>query len=152
MARVSLLDGLVLIGSCDKIVPVLLMAAARVDIPAIILTGGYHPPFCYPDQDLAADERRYFRGPAKVFECEEEAIHGILNQEIAPGECIIIRNEGPKGGPGMREMSFPGHLLQISGLGQTCALVTDDRFSGTNYDLLIKAGRSLIIQYLLLNY
>ncbi|MBW2622972.1 MAG: dihydroxy-acid dehydratase [Deltaproteobacteria bacterium] len=103
----------------------------------VVLKGNLSPEGAIAKKSAIADELKYFRGPAKVFECEEEAIHGILNQQVAPGDCVIIRNEGPKGGPGMREMSFSGHILQISGLGKTCAMVTDGRFSGTNYGLLI---------------
>ncbi len=103
----------------------------------VVLKGNLSPDGAIAKKSAIADEMKYFRGPAKVFEYEEEAIHGMLNQQVAPGECVIIRNEGPKGGPGMREMSFSGHVMQISGLGQTCALVTDGRFSGTNYGLLI---------------
>ena len=103
----------------------------------VVLKGNLSPGGAIAKKSAIPEERRYFRGPARVFEYEEEAIHGILNQKILPGECVIIRNEGPKGGPGMREMSSVGHMMQISGLGQTCALVTDGRFSGTNYGLLV---------------
>jgi len=78
-----------------------------------------------------------FSGPARVFECEENAIFDMLNQVVKPGECVVIRYEGPKGGPGMREMAIPAHLLQLLGRGESNALITDGRFSGTNYGLCV---------------
>jgi len=103
----------------------------------VVLKGNLSPDGSIAKKSAIADELKYFRGPANIFEYEEDAIHGILNQRVASGDCVIIRNEGPKGGPGMREMSVSGHILQISGLGKNCAMVTDGRFSGTNYGLLI---------------
>jgi dihydroxy-acid dehydratase len=103
----------------------------------VVLKGNLSPDGAIAKKSAIPDERKFFQGPARVFEYEEAAINEILNQKIAPGECVIIRNEGPKGGPGMREMSSVGHMMQISGLGRTCALVTDGRFSGTNYGLLV---------------
>ncbi len=103
----------------------------------VVLKGNLSPDGAIAKKSAIPDESKYFRGPAKVFEYEEAAISGILSQKIMPGECVIIRNEGPKGGPGMREMSSVGHMMQVSGLGRTCALVTDGRFSGTNYGLLV---------------
>ncbi len=78
-----------------------------------------------------------YRGPARVFECEEDAIYNMFNNLVNPGECVIIRYEGPKGGPGMREMAIPAHLLQLLGLGETTALLTDGRYSGSNYGMCI---------------
>ncbi len=78
-----------------------------------------------------------YRGPARVFECEEDAIYNMFNNLVTPGECVIIRYEGPKGGPGMREMAIPAHLLQLLGLGETTALLTDGRYSGSNYGMCI---------------
>jgi dihydroxy-acid dehydratase len=103
----------------------------------VVLKGNLAPDGAIVKKSAVSEELKCFRGPARIFENEEAAIHGILNQQVASGECVIIRNEGPKGGPGMREMSVSGHILQISGLGKTCAMVTDGRFSGTNYGLLI---------------
>lgn len=74
----------------------------------------------------------YFSGPARVFECEEDANEAILSGKIAEGDVIVIRNEGPKGGPGMREMYFAMKLLYGRGLAKKTALITDGRFSGTN--------------------
>lgn len=77
------------------------------------------------------------RGPARVFENEEEAIYTLFQGKVNPGECVIIRYEGPKGGPGMREMAVPGHLIQLFGLGESTALITDGRYSGSTYGLCI---------------
>ena len=74
----------------------------------------------------------FFSGPAKVFECEEEANEAILSGKIKEGDVIVIRYEGPKGGPGMREMYFAMKLLYGQGLAKKTALITDGRFSGTN--------------------
>ncbi|RNL87326.1 dihydroxy-acid dehydratase [Halostreptopolyspora alba] len=78
-----------------------------------------------------------FRGPAKVFESQEEAVDGILNKRIEPGDVVVIRYEGPKGGPGMQEMLYPTSFLKGRGLGKACALVTDGRFSGGTSGLSI---------------
>ncbi len=81
----------------------------------------------------AFDKSLYeFTGKAKVFNCEEDAEEAILNGEIVAGHVVVIRYEGPKGGPGMREMYRAMKYLYGMGLGQTTALITDGRFSGTN--------------------
>ena len=71
-----------------------------------------------------------FTGVAKVFDCEEDAMTALENDKIVDGDVVVIRYEGPVGGPGMREMLAPTSLLVGKGLGKTCALVTDGRFSG----------------------
>jgi len=73
---------------------------------------------------------RHFRGPARIFESEEAASAGILNGKVKPGDVVVIRYEGPRGGPGMQEMLGPTAQLQGMGLGDSVALVTDGRFSG----------------------
>ncbi|MGA8117211.1 MAG: dihydroxy-acid dehydratase [Actinocatenispora sp.] len=78
-----------------------------------------------------------FRGPAKVYESQEQAVEGILNKSIVPGDVVVIRYEGPKGGPGMQEMLHPTSFLKGRGLGKACALVTDGRFSGGTSGLSI---------------
>ena len=78
-----------------------------------------------------------FSGPAKVFESQEDAVDGILNKQIEPGDVVVIRYEGPKGGPGMQEMLYPTSFLKGRGLGKACALVTDGRFSGGTSGLSI---------------
>jgi dihydroxy-acid dehydratase len=78
-----------------------------------------------------------FRGRARVFESQEEAVAAILSGKIAEGDIIVIRYEGPKGGPGMQEMLYPTSYLKSMGLGKVCALLTDGRFSGGTSGLSI---------------
>jgi dihydroxy-acid dehydratase len=70
------------------------------------------------------------RGPARVFEAEEDLREELLADKIRPGDVLVIRNEGPRGGPGMRELSIPAAVLVGLGLGSSVAMVTDGRFSG----------------------
>jgi dihydroxy-acid dehydratase len=81
-------------------------------------------------QAAVAPEMLVHEGPARVFECEEDASRAILNNEIKDGDVVVIRNEGPKGGPGMREMLTPTSAIMGQGKGGTVALITDGRFSG----------------------
>ena len=84
------------------------------------------------------DESIYvFEGRARVFESQDTAVTGILNDEVKPGEVVIIRYEGPRGGPGMQEMLYPTSYLKSKGLGKECALLTDGRFSGGTSGLSI---------------
>lgn len=78
-----------------------------------------------------------FRGPAVVFESQEEANEGILGGKVKSGDVVIIRYEGPKGGPGMQEMLYPTSYIKSKGLGKGCALITDGRFSGGTSGLSI---------------
>jgi dihydroxy-acid dehydratase len=78
-----------------------------------------------------------FSGPARIFESQEDAVDGILHDKIKPGDVVIIRYEGPRGGPGMQEMLYPTSYLKSRGLGKQCALVTDGRFSGGTSGLSI---------------
>ncbi|MBL6928830.1 MAG: dihydroxy-acid dehydratase [Rhodospirillales bacterium] len=78
-----------------------------------------------------------FSGPARIFESQEAAIAGILGGKVVEGDAVLIRYEGPKGGPGMQEMLYPTSYLKSMGLGQACALVTDGRFSGATSGLSI---------------
>ncbi|ADU12402.1 dihydroxy-acid dehydratase [Asticcacaulis excentricus] len=78
-----------------------------------------------------------FTGKARVFESQEDATQGILNNQVQPGEVVIIRYEGPRGGPGMQEMLYPTSYLKSKGLGKKCALLTDGRFSGGTSGLSI---------------
>jgi dihydroxy-acid dehydratase len=71
-----------------------------------------------------------FAGPARVFESQETAVEGILNGTVGAGDVVVIRYEGPRGGPGMQEMLYPTSFLKGKGLGKACALITDGRFSG----------------------
>lgn len=86
---------------------------------------------------LSGKEMKEFHGPAKVFECEEEALNAILDGKIKKGDIIVIRFEGPKGGPGMREMLSPSSALMGAGLGKNVALITDGRFSGGTHGIMI---------------
>ncbi|GAB3025540.1 dihydroxy-acid dehydratase [Bowmanella dokdonensis] len=78
-----------------------------------------------------------FTGPARIYESQEDAVAGILNDEVKEGDVVIIRYEGPKGGPGMQEMLYPTSYLKSKGLGKACALITDGRFSGGTSGLSI---------------
>ncbi|MDA8250947.1 MAG: dihydroxy-acid dehydratase, partial [Rhodospirillales bacterium] len=71
-----------------------------------------------------------FAGPARIFESQDAAVSGILGGKVTPGDVVVIRYEGPKGGPGMQEMLYPTSYLKSKGLAQSCALITDGRFSG----------------------
>jgi dihydroxy-acid dehydratase len=79
---------------------------------------------------VAGMHRLQFRGPAQVFECEEDAFAAVEARQIHEGSVIVIRNEGPKGGPGMREMLATTAALYGQGMGEKVALITDGRFSG----------------------
>jgi dihydroxy-acid dehydratase len=78
-----------------------------------------------------------FEGTAKVFESQDAAVKGILGDEVKAGDVVVIRYEGPKGGPGMQEMLYPTSYLKSKGLGKQCALLTDGRFSGGTSGLSI---------------
>ena len=78
-----------------------------------------------------------FEGPARVYESQEAAVAGILGDEVRAGDVVVIRYEGPKGGPGMQEMLYPTSYLKSKGLGKQCALLTDGRFSGGTSGLSI---------------
>ena len=78
-----------------------------------------------------------FTGPARVFESQDDAVSGILNGTVKAGDVVVIRYEGPRGGPGMQEMLYPTSYLKSKGLGKACALITDGRFSGGTSGLSI---------------
>jgi dihydroxy-acid dehydratase len=78
-----------------------------------------------------------FKGPARVFESQDAAVTGILGGTVKPGDIVLVRYEGPRGGPGMQEMLYPTSYLKSKGLGKLCALVTDGRFSGGSSGLSI---------------
>ncbi|TVP83869.1 MAG: dihydroxy-acid dehydratase [Thioalkalivibrio sp.] len=80
---------------------------------------------------------RVFSGPARIFESQDAAVEAILADQIQPGDVVLIRYEGPKGGPGMQEMLYPTSYLKSKGLGKDCALITDGRFSGGTSGLSI---------------
>jgi len=78
-----------------------------------------------------------FKGPARIFESQDSASKAILGRQIKAGDVVVIRYEGPKGGPGMQEMLYPTSYLKSMGLGKECALITDGRFSGGTSGLSI---------------
>ena len=78
-----------------------------------------------------------FEGPARIFQSQEDACHAILNDRVKAGDVVVIRYEGPKGGPGMQEMLYPTSYLKAKNLGKVCALITDGRFSGGTSGLSI---------------
>jgi dihydroxy-acid dehydratase len=78
-----------------------------------------------------------FSGQARVFESQDAAVSGILGGKVKPGDVVVIRYEGPRGGPGMQEMLYPTSYIKSKGLGKACALVTDGRFSGGTSGLSI---------------
>src|SRR5690606_30543516 len=78
-----------------------------------------------------------FEGPAVIFESQDSAVAGILGDTVKAGDVVIIRYEGPRGGPGMQEMLYPTSYLKSKGLGAACAVITDGRFSGGTSGLSI---------------
>jgi dihydroxy-acid dehydratase len=99
-----------------------------------ILKGNLAPEGCVVK--LAGHERMKHRGRARVFECEEDAFAAVRQRRIEPGDVVVIRNEGPTGGPGMREMLGVTAALVGEGLGDKVALLTDGRFSGATHGLM----------------
>jgi len=95
-----------------------------------VLTGNLAPDGAVVKQSAVPAEMRVHTGPARVFESEEAAVEAILGGKIVAGDVVVIRNEGPKGGPGMREMLTPTSAISGMGLATSCALITDGRFSG----------------------
>ena len=95
-----------------------------------VLKGNLAQDGCVVKQSAVAPEMMVHRGPARVYNSEEEAIADIYAQKINPGDVVVIRYEGPKGGPGMREMLNPTSAICGMGLGESVALITDGRFSG----------------------
>jgi len=100
----------------------------------VILRGNLAPDGCVVK--VAGYERTTHRGPARVFECEEDAMDAVTAGAIEPGDVVVIRNEGPSGGPGMREMLLVTAALVGEGLGDSVALLTDGRFSGATRGLM----------------
>ena len=95
-----------------------------------VLKGNVAPDGCVVKRSAVAPEMLMHTGPARVFDCEEDALEAIYGGRINPGDVVVIRYEGPKGGPGMREMLNPTSAIMGSGLGGCVALITDGRFSG----------------------
>lgn len=101
----------------------------------LILRGNLAPEGCVVK--LSGQERESHRGPARVFDCEEDAYAGVKKGQVKPGDVIVIRYEGPKGGPGMREMLAVTAAVQGAGLGDSVALITDGRFSGATHGFVV---------------
>ncbi|MDP4159674.1 MAG: dihydroxy-acid dehydratase [Bacillota bacterium] len=95
-----------------------------------VLKGNLAPDSCVVKRSAVAPEMLKHEGPARVFDCEEDAMQAINGGQIVDGDVVVIRYEGPKGGPGMREMLNPTSAIMGRGLGSTVALITDGRFSG----------------------
>ncbi len=95
-----------------------------------VLKGNLAPDGCVVKQSAVASEMMVHEGPARVFDSEDDAIAAIYERRIQPGDVVVIRYEGPKGGPGMREMLNPTSAIVGMGLGSSVALITDGRFSG----------------------
>ena len=95
-----------------------------------VLRGNLAPDGCVVKQSAVAPQMMRHQGPARVFDSEDEAIEAIYGKRINPGDVVVIRYEGPKGGPGMREMLNPTSAIVGMGLGESVALITDGRFSG----------------------
>lgn len=97
-----------------------------------VLRGNLAPDTCVVKRSAVVDEMLVHEGPARVFDCEEDAIEAIRGGKIVAGDVVVIRYEGPKGGPGMREMLNPTSAIAGMGLGSSVALITDGRFSGAS--------------------
>lgn len=97
-----------------------------------VLKGNLAPDSCVVKRSAVVPEMMKHQGPARVFDCEEDAIDAIKGGKIVAGDVVVIRYEGPKGGPGMREMLNPTSAIAGMGLGSTVALITDGRFSGAS--------------------
>jgi len=101
----------------------------------VILHGNLAPEGCVAK--ISGHERLSHRGPARVFESEEDAMAAVTGKHIRPGDVVVVRNEGPKGGPGMREMLSVTAAIVGEGLGESVALLTDGRFSGATRGLML---------------
>jgi dihydroxy-acid dehydratase len=101
----------------------------------VILKGNIAPEGCVAK--ISGHERLNHRGPARVFECEEDAMKAVTSKQIKAGDVLVIRYEGPKGGPGMREMLSVTGAIVGEGLGGSVALLTDGRFSGATHGLMM---------------
>ena len=102
-----------------------------------VLHGNLAPDGCVVKTAGVPESVWRFTGTARVFESQDDAVSGILDKSVVAGDVVVIRYEGPKGGPGMQEMLYPTSFLKGRGLGQSCALVTDGRFSGGTSGLSI---------------
>jgi dihydroxy-acid dehydratase len=111
--------------------------AYRRDGGLAVLTGNLAPDGCIVKTAAVADGMLTFAGRARVYESQEDAVTGILGGDARPGDVIVVRYEGPRGGPGMQEMLYPTTYLKSMSLDRACALLTDGRFSGGSSGLAI---------------
>jgi dihydroxy-acid dehydratase len=111
--------------------------AYTVDGGLCMLYGNIAPDGAVVKTAGVPEELWTFSGPARVFESQEDAVDGILGGRVGAGDVVVIRYEGPRGGPGMQEMLYPTSFLKGKGLGRACALITDGRFSGGTSGLSI---------------
>ena len=111
--------------------------AYTVDGGLAILHGNLAPEGCVVKTAGVPAENLTFRGPARVFESQEATVEAILAGDVKAGDVVVVRYEGPRGGPGMQEMLYPTSFLKGRGLGRACALITDGRFSGGTSGLSI---------------
>lgn len=111
--------------------------AYTADGGLVILRGNIAPDGAVIKAAGVDQEQWIFTGPARVVESQEEAVSIILKREVQPGDVVVVRYEGPSGGPGMQEMLHPTSFLKGAGLGKVCALITDGRFSGGTSGLSI---------------
>ena len=102
-----------------------------------VLHGNIAPDGCIVKTAGVDKELLTFAGPARIFHSQDDAVEAILNNKIVAGDAVVIRYEGPRGGPGMQEMLYPTSFLKSRGLGKQCALITDGRFSGGTSGLSI---------------
>ena len=111
--------------------------AYSLDGGLAVLYGNLAPDGCIVKTAGVDESILRFSGPAVIFESQEDAVQGILSGKVAKGDVVVIRYEGPRGGPGMQEMLYPTSYLKSMGLGKDCALITDGRFSGGTSGLSI---------------
>ncbi|MET1256818.1 dihydroxy-acid dehydratase [Aliikangiella maris] len=111
--------------------------AYRKDGGLAVLKGNLAENGCIVKTAGVDDSCLTFEGPARVFESQDSAVQAIIGDQINPGDVVVIRYEGPRGGPGMQEMLYPTSYLKGKGLGEKCALITDGRFSGGTSGLSI---------------
>ncbi len=102
-----------------------------------VLKGNLAEEGCVVKTAAVLEDMRVFSGPARVFESQDAAVSGILGGAVKPGDVVVVRYEGPRGGPGMQEMLYPTTYLASRGLASSCALITDGRFSGGSSGLSI---------------
>lgn len=114
-----------------------LSSPVRQDAGVAVLHGNLSPLGCVVKPAAVPQDMMVFRGPAVVFNSEQESIDAIMSGNIQPGSVLVLRYEGPKGGPGMPEMYKPMKSLEGMGLSSSCALITDGRFSGSNRGLFV---------------